>query len=96
MKQVIDNKRYDTMTATIIAHKRNKYLYKTFKGNFFLFVIVLGNRNQIKSLTRERAKEYYENMTKKVEWKAAFGEPRFNRTIVGSAMTRITKNGGVK
>ena len=74
MQQVIDNKRYDTETAILIAHKRNKYLYKTFKGNFFLFVIILGNKNQIKSLTRKRAKKYFENMTKIVEWEVAFGE----------------------
>ena len=73
MKQTIDGKRYDTMTATIIAHRRNKYLYKTPKGNFFLFAIILGNRNYLKPLSNERAKEYYESMTKRVEWEVAFG-----------------------
>ena len=71
MKQVIDNKRYDTMTATIIAHKMNKCLYKTPKGNFFLFAIILGNGNQIKPLSLERAKKCFESMTKKVEWEVA-------------------------
>ena len=75
MKRVIDGKRYDTMTATIIAHWKNKYLYKTFKGNYFLVVIILGNRNQIKALSSERAKKYFENMIKKVKWETAFGEP---------------------
>jgi len=75
MKQIIDSKRYDTMTAILIAHNKNEYLYKTPKGNYFLVAIILGNKNYLKPLSNKRAKEYYENMTKIVEWEAAFGEP---------------------
>ena len=74
MKQIIGSKRYDTMTAILIAHNKNEYLYKTPKGNFFLFAIILGNRNYLKPLSSERAKEYYESMIEKVEWEVAFGE----------------------
>ena len=74
MKQIIDSKRYDTMTAILIAHDKNEYLYKTKKGNYFLVAIILGNKNYLKPLSLERAKEYYENMTKIVEWEVAFGE----------------------
>ena len=74
MKQIIDSKRYDTMTAILIAHNKNEYLYKTPKGNYFLVAIILGNKNYLKPLSNERAKEYYENMIKIVEWEVAFGE----------------------
>ena len=75
MRRVISGKQYDTETAILIAHKKNKYLYKTFKGNFFLFVIILDNRNYLKPLPNEEtAKRCFESMTKKVEWEVAFGE----------------------
>ena len=74
MKQTIGSKRYDTMTAILIAHDKNKYLYKTPKGNYSLVAIILDNKNYLKPLSNERAKEYYKNMTKIVEWEVAFGE----------------------
>jgi len=63
------------MTAILIAHDKNEYLYKTPKGNYFLVAIILGNRNYLKPLSNEKAKKCFESMTKKVEWEVAFGEP---------------------
>ena len=89
MKQVIDGKQYDTESAILIADDqywdghnwerrgKNKYLYKTKKGNYFLMITTLwaGERDYLKPLPNEEtAKEYYENLPEhEVNWEVAFG-----------------------
>ena len=90
MRRIIDKKQYDTETAILIADDRywdghgwergcrNKYLYKTKKGNYFLMITTLwaGERDYLESLSKEAAKKYYENLPEhEMEWEAAFGEP---------------------
>ena len=89
MKATIDSKRYDTETAILIADDRywdghnwerrgkNKYLYKTKKGNYFVMVTTLwaGERDYLESLSKETAKRCFENLPEhEVEWEVAFGE----------------------
>ena len=90
MKQVISGKQYDTESAILIADDRywdghdwgrncrNKYLYKTKKGNYFLMTTTLwaGERDYLESLSKEIAKGCYENLPEhEMEWEVAFGEP---------------------
>ncbi|MFZ5888763.1 MAG: hypothetical protein ACOYYF_14970 [Chloroflexota bacterium] len=89
MKQVINGKVYDTKTATLVAsdeywdgsnwdrHGRNAYLYKTKKGNFFLYCSTRwqGERDSIEALTVNEAKILYEDLPEhELEYAEAFGE----------------------
>ena len=91
MKQIINGVRYDTEKAELVADDkywdghnwdrkgRNKSLYKTKKGNFFIFNESRwqGEFNEIESISKDEAKSYYEDLIeRKVEWEEAFeGKP---------------------
>ena len=89
MRQVINGYRYNTETAKLIASNRywdghnferqgrNRYLYKTPKGNFFLYntTIWQGEVDYIEPIGLGEAKHWYENSREQeVEWEEAFGE----------------------
>lgn len=88
MKQVINGKLYNTKTATLLAsdhywdghnwerHGRNTFLYRTSKGNFFLYHTTLwqGERDSIEAISEEEARQYYEQLPEaEVEYAEAFG-----------------------
>ena len=87
MQEIIGGKRYDTETALCIADNnywdghnwerggRNRYLYKTAKGNFFLHDVSQwqGELDRITAITAAEAEVYYEQLPEKnVEFKTAF------------------------
>jgi len=89
MKQIIDGKQYDTKKADLVAsdrfwdgrnferNGRNTYLYKTSKGNFFVYYTTQwqGERDDIEPLTVEQAKDLYEDLPEQeMDYKTAFGE----------------------
>tara|TARA_Y100000310_G_scaffold44224_1_gene41300 strand:+ start:2332 stop:2616 length:285 start_codon:yes stop_codon:yes gene_type:complete len=89
MKQVVNGKRYDTETAKLIADNRfwdghnferggrNRFLYKTHKGNFFLLNLTQwqGEIDYIEPVSFSEAKNWYEKLSEhKIEWEEAFGE----------------------
>lgn len=89
MKQIIEGKLYNTETASLVASDRywdghnyerrgrNIYLYKTKKGNFFVYHTTLwqGELDSIEAISLEEAKGYYETLTEHgMEYKEAFGE----------------------
>jgi len=88
IKQVIDGKLYNTETATLLASNhvwdghnwerqgRNRFLYKTKKGNFFLYNTTLwqGEIDYIEAISEASAKQYYEELPETVaEYETAFG-----------------------
>ena len=88
MQQIIDRKKYDTETATLIASNRywdgsnferggrNTYLYKTAKGNFFAQHTTQwqGESDTLEALTVDEAKDMYEDLREHDEdFEAAFG-----------------------
>ena len=89
MEQIVDGLRYDTETATKVAHDRyfdgsnwerhgrNTYLYKTPNGRFFLHHTTLwqGERDRIEPVGLEEAKQYYEDLPEhEMSYAEAFGE----------------------
>jgi hypothetical protein len=76
MRQIIDGKLYDTDKAQLVAHDRywdgqnldrngrNIFLYKTKKGNFFLYCTSRwqGERSYIEPLSKALAKYWYERL----------------------------------
>jgi len=88
MVRVINGKKYDTDTASLVAHDqmfptwyraaRHKYLYVTRKGNFFLHSTspVQGEiPEDITPLTIEEAKEWYGKLSiVEMDYEDAFGE----------------------
>ncbi len=90
METVIDGLKYNTETATLVAHDRywdgsnherqgrNKYLYKTKKGNYFLHTVTLwqGERDDIMPLEQYEAQYYYERELPEhnLEWEEVFGK----------------------
>jgi hypothetical protein len=89
MQQIIEGKRYDTTTATLVAsdhywdgsnyHRRgrNTYLYKTKKGRFFLKHATLwqGERDYLEAIGPKAAKSYYEELPEhNLDYETAFGE----------------------
>jgi len=89
MKEIVEGKLYDTDTAEIIADNhywdghnferrgRNRFLYKTEKGNFFLHETTLfqGEFDRITPITVDQAKRYYEELQEKhVEYVDTFGQ----------------------
>lgn len=88
MSAIIGGKRYDTGTATLIAHDRyfdgsnwerrgrNTYLFKTPKGAYFVMHYTLwqGERSSIDVLDREEAMALYETLPEQeVSYFEAFG-----------------------
>ncbi|QNE38966.1 hypothetical protein F1C16_05065 [Hymenobacter sp. NBH84] len=92
MKKVIGGKLYNTATATLVAGDdawngqtygsdfSKDYLYKTQKGNFFLYhtTRMQGETEYIKPVTKEEAMEIFEEMdNQRLEYAEAFGvEPQ--------------------
>lgn len=89
MKQIINGKLYDTEKAQEVASDhywdgsnwdrrgRNTFLYKTAKGNFFLYHTTRwqGERDHIEAITEAEAKEYYEQLPEhEMEYEEVFGE----------------------
>jgi len=83
MNKIMGGKLYDTEKALLVAKAcsraecgRNSLLYKTAKGNFFLHLTVWqGERDSLERLTRDEAKQCYENFSEhSVEYKEAFDE----------------------
>lgn len=89
MQQIIERKKYDTKTATLIASNRywdgsnfersgrNTYLYKTKNGRYFSYHTTQwqGESNTIEALTIDEAKDLYENLREHdLDFEAAFGE----------------------
>lgn len=89
MRQIIDSKLYDTDKAQLVAHNRywdgrnwdrngrSTYLYKTAKGNFFLYHTTRwqGERDYIEPISRGEAKVWYEELPEhELSYEQAFGE----------------------
>ena len=89
MSAVIDGKKYNTETATLLAGNdfwdgsnferggRNLFLYRTPNGRFFTLGLSQwqGERDEIKPVSREEAKELFEDLDeKRVDWETAFDE----------------------
>jgi hypothetical protein len=89
MKKIIDGKRYNTETATLIADDvywdgnnfersgRNSWLYRTPRGAFFLVTGSQwqGESDSLIALSTDEAKIHYEHLHEHhLEWEDAFGE----------------------
>jgi len=89
MRQIVNGKVYDTDKSVCIASDRywdghsfsrkgkNIYLFKTPKGNFFLYRTTQwqGEMNYIEPISKEEAKEWYEELPiHEVDYEIAFGE----------------------
>jgi len=89
MTAVVDGKRYSTDKAEVVAHDcywdgsnferhgRNRYLYKTKKGNFFAVHLTQwqGKRDTIRPLSKEEAMRLYEELPEhEMDYEEAFGE----------------------
>jgi len=90
MTRVVDGLRYDTETATLLAHDsywdgsnmerhgRNTYLYRTPRGRYFAVYLTQwqGERDALEPLTVDEAVELYEGPLCEhvVEWAEAFPE----------------------
>lgn len=87
MKQIVNGLLYNTETATLVASDRywdgsnydrrgrNQYLYKTVKGNYFLYITTMwaGERNSIVPVTKDEAMGYYEILPEtEMEYEEAF------------------------
>ena len=87
MQQIIDRKRYNTETATLLAgddywdghnferHGRQCFLYKTSNGSFFAVHLTQwqGELNHIEPLSQDEAVSLYESLReKRVEFEEAF------------------------
>ena len=90
MRQIVNGKLYDTEKAQLVAHDRywdgsnwdrhgrNSYLYKTRKGNFFVYhqTFWQGERDRIQPVTESEARLWYETLPEhEMEYEEAFGEP---------------------
>lgn len=88
MQAIISGLRYDTEKATLLAHDRywdgnnhdrqgrNRYLYKTAKGRFFLHTTTRwqGERDSITPIPEEEALAWWEDLPEKeVDYVEAFG-----------------------
>lgn len=89
MKQIIDGLQYDTETATLITSDhywdgrnferdgRNKFLYKTKRGNFFVYHTTRwqGEIDWIEPVSETQARNIFEKLPNvKVDYEAAFNE----------------------
>jgi len=90
MQRVIDGKRYNTKTATLVADDvywdgnnfersgRNSWLYRTPRGAFFLVTGSQwqGETDSLEPLSANEAKDHYENDLSEhhLDWETAFGE----------------------
>jgi len=88
MKAIIERKMYDTETADLVAsddywdgrnttrNGRNRYLYKTKKGNFFAHHVThwQGELDSINPLDKDEAIDLFESLPEKsMDYKEAFG-----------------------
>lgn len=89
MEAIINGLRYDTDKAQLLAHDRywdgnnhdrhgrNKFLYKTKNGRFFLHTTTRwqGERDAIQSIEEAEARQLWEDLPEKeTEYVQAFGE----------------------
>ena len=89
MSQIVGGKKYNTEKATLVASNeywdgrnwerrgRNKHLYKTPKGAFFVLYSSLnaGERNYIEPVGEDEAKWLYEILPEHgISYEEAFGE----------------------
>lgn len=90
MTKVIDRKKYNTDTATLIASDvywdgrnmerggRNTFLYRTRKGRYFEVTLTMwqGERDTLTPLSMDDAIDLYENLlpTHEVDYEEAFPE----------------------
>ena len=89
MRRVVNGMAYDTKRAILIAHDaywdgnsfsrkgRNTYLYKTTKGNYFIYRTTAwqGEINTIEPISKEDAKKWYEELpVQEIPYEMAFGE----------------------
>ncbi len=89
MEQIIEGLRYDTGNAALLAddrywdgsnfdrNGRNKYLYRTPKGRFFVYHTSRwqGEFDHIQPVDELEAREAYESLKEKhVSYREAFGE----------------------
>lgn len=88
MRRVVDGKRYDTETATLIAHDvywdghnherhgRNAWLYRTKRGAYFVVsgTFWQGERDSLDVVSEAEARELYEGALSEheVSYEAAF------------------------
>jgi hypothetical protein len=94
MRFVVRGKLYNTETAELVAsdyledgsglfcHIINTYLYKTRRGNFFLYhhtALWKGERDRVEPIAISEAKRWYEKLPKKEKaWKDIFqAEPGY-------------------
>jgi len=85
--KIVNGKRYDVATATLIADDvyfdghnmerggRNQFLYRTPKGNYFLVTLTQwqGERDTLIPLTKTEALETWEDLPEKeVDYEVAF------------------------
>lgn len=63
MKEFINDKEYDTNSATFILERRDEELLRTIKGEYFIFhwARCPGEKDFIEPLTENEAKEYINN-----------------------------------
>jgi hypothetical protein len=88
MQRIINGMNYDTNTAEVVAtdrywdgsnwdrHGRTQTLYKTKKGNFFMFYETRwqGERDRLEALSVEEAKIQYEELPEQeMDYLEAFG-----------------------
>lgn len=81
MKKVINGKRYNTETGTLLAKNkstgRESYLYRTPRGAFFRYTETIweGEHDSITPLTVAEAKELFELFNDpRLDWESAFNE----------------------
>ena len=89
MQQIVNGLKYDTETATKVAHDRyfdgsnwdrdgrNTYLYRTKAGRFFLLHTSRweGERDHIEPVSPDEARQYYEDLPEHdMPYAEAFGE----------------------
>jgi hypothetical protein len=87
MSEIIDRKRYDTDTATLIAgndywdgnnferHGRQTFLYRTPKGGYFLQHLTQwqGEQDRLEPITQDEAVSQWESLSeRRVDFEEAF------------------------
>lgn len=87
LTRVVDGKKYDTKTATLLAGNdwwdghnyersgHDTYIYRTARGRYFALRLTQwqGERDVIEPLTEDQAAEWWESLTEhRVSWEEAF------------------------
>ena len=88
MQRVVDGKRYQVATATLLAddqywdghnherHGRNRFLYRTPNGRYFLVTLTMwqGEQDTLEPIEADEARQLFEGELTEhaVSWEAAF------------------------